>query len=192
MPLLPIKFRKQSQRMYCYVACLKMVIDYSIDELGVDQRRLRESTIAKTTGTHPDAGTIPGNIERINDKLNNSFPQMQFRDNIGGEFSDIIEDIDNKIPVIAWVVVARDEGNIIFHSIVINGYSEDRTRIFYIDPELTHEHFQKEIEVGDFISNKLTSEGHLVRLNLTERGEKDLMGGIHPIGRRKRRRRRIS
>ena len=190
MPLLPIKFRKQSQRMYCYVASLKMVIDYAIDELKVDQRRLRERTIAKTTGTHPDIGTIPGNIERINESLKDSFPQLQFHDAIGGEFRDITEEIDNDRPVIAWLVVAKDEGDILFHSVVINGYSEDRTRIFYVDPELTEEHHQREAEVGDFISNKLTSEGRLVRLTLTLRGEKDLMGGIHPIGRRRRRRRR--
>jgi len=190
MPLLSITFRKQSERMYCYVASLKMVIDYAIDELNVDQKRLRVRTIAKTTGTHPDIGTIPGNIERINESLKDSFPQIQFHDTIGGEFGDIREEIDNGRPVIAWLVIAKDEGDTIFHSVLVNGYSEDRTRILYVDPEQTEEHHQRHAEVGDFINNKLTSDGHLVRLSLTLRGEKDLMGGIHPIGRRRRRRKR--
>jgi len=166
-----------------------MVIDYVIDELKVDQIKLRVRTIAKTTGTHRDIGTIPGNIERINEKLKDSFPQIQFLDTIGGEFMDIAEEIDNDRPVIAWLVIAKDEGDTLFHSVVINGYAEDRTRILYVDPELTEEHCQREAEVGDFISNKLTSEGHLVKITLTTRGAKDLMGGIHPIGRRRRRRR---
>ena len=190
MPLLPIKFRKQSQRMYCYVASLKMVIDYAIDELKVDQKKLRVRTIAKITGTHRDIGTILGNIERINEQLKDSFPQIQFLDTIGGEFMDIAEEIDNDRPVIAWLVIAKDEGDTLFHSVVINGYAEDRTRILYVDPELTEEHCQREAEVGDFISNKLTSEGQLVKITVTTSGAKDVLGGIHPRGRRRLRRRR--
>lgn len=178
--------------MYCYVSSVKMLIDYAIDELKVDQKRLRVSTIAKALRTHPDIGTIPGDIERINVKLVDSFPQIQVKDQIGGEFKDIRSEIDDEPPrpVIAWLVIAQDDGDSIFHAVVVNGYSEDLTTIYCVDPEMTKENHQREVEVGDFIDNKLTRKGHLVKLVITERGAKDLMGGIHPIKRRRRRKKR--
>lgn len=179
--------------MYCYVACIKMLIDYAIDELNIDQSRLRVTTIAKALRTHPNIGTIPGDIERINSKLADSFPHIQVKDQIGGEFHDIKNEIDDTTypkPVIAWIVIAEDEGDQLYHAVLVNGYSEDLTKIYYVDPEMIPENYQCEAEVGDFIDNKLTRGGHLVKLVVTKRGEKDLMGGIHPIKRRRRRRKR--
>ena len=189
MPKLPVKFKKQSERMYCYVASIKMLVDYAIDELQIDQKRLRIRTIAKALRTHPNGGTAPGDIERINSELADSFPHIQVKDQIGGGFNDIREEIDEpkRRPLIAWIVIARDDGDPIFHAVLINGYSRDRTKIYYVDPEMTQENHQCEAEVGDFINNKLTVEGHLIKLVITERGEKDLMGGLHPIRKRRQR-----
>ena len=155
--------------------------------MNVKQKRLQIKTIAKALRTHPDAGTAPGDIERINMKLTDSFPQIQLKDQLGGSLPEIIEETENnEHPIIAWLVVARDEGDIIYHAVLINGVSEDRTRVFYVDPEMNLHDCQCDEETGTFIDDMLTVNGHLVKLIVTEKGQKDLLGKMHPLNVRRR------
>lgn len=183
--LLPIKFKKQSEPMYCYVSCLKMVIDYAIDELKVSQRRLTINAIAKCTRTHPLEGTIIMDIERINELLIDSVPQISFKDQVGGSLPDIIMELhgENPVPLIAWILGVEDDGDRIFHSIVINGVPEDRTQIFYVDPARTEDDYQCDEEIGEFLDNKLGVSGRLVKLKISKKGHKDLLGKVHPLTR---------
>lgn len=185
MPLLSIPFFKQTERAYCYPACVKMVIDYSRERLGVEQRRLSLSMIARELRADPDAGTAPGDIERVNALLIDSFPQVQLRGKIGGNFEEIRAEIDQERPVIAWIEVIRDEQDILRHAVVINGYSSDLRKIFYVDPAMTKDNHQCEVEIGDFVDNKLGVEGHLIKLETTVVGQKDLRGRIRPLKRRR-------
>ena len=185
MPILKIKFFRQTERAYCYPACVKMVIDYAIDSLRVKQRSLRLRKIARELRTDPDAGTSPGDIERVNTLLLDSFPQIQLRGKKMGTFGEIRDEIDQERPVIAWIELVRDEDDILFHAVVVKGYSSDLSKIFYIDPNKTEDDHQCEAEVGDFIDNKLGVEGHLIKLEITLIGQKDLRGRIRPLKRRR-------
>lgn len=162
-----------------------MVVDYAIKELGVKQKKLRISTIAKELQTHPDGGTAPGDIERVNALLTESFPQIRLIDKKTGTFLEIQDEIENSRPIIAWLELVRDEDDILFHAVVINGYSSNLTTIYYVDPAMTVEDHQCDAEVGDFIDEKLGVEGHLIKLETTLKGQKDLMGRIKPLKRRR-------
>ena len=185
-PKLSIRFFKQTEIGYCHPACVKMVIDYAIDVLGVDQRRLSISKIAKVLGTHRFSGTPPGAIEKINSLLSESIPRIQFKSQLSGRFEDIKREIDEGKPVIAWINISPNEEDIIMHAVVVVGYDEEKKEIYYVDPEMTAENHEKRIEIGDFIDNKLGVRGHLVKLIITERGQIDLMGRIVSSRRRRR------
>jgi len=186
--LLPVKFYKQTEPMYCYISCTKMIVDYAIDELNVSQSRLSIHDIAEETRTHPQIGTAWSDIERINDLLKDSFPPISFEVQVGGSLEDIVTELygENSRPLIAWIIGVIDDGDTIFHSVVINGVSEDSTRIFYIDPAMTVENHQCEVEIGDFLDKKLGVDGRLVKLVIKNIGQKDLMGKMGPIIRRRR------
>ena len=165
-----------------------MVIDYAIDELGIKQRRLQLSTIAKAVRAHRDAGTAPGDIELINNALLDSFPEIQMVDRKGGTFQIIRHEIDEGRPVIAWIVMAEDEGDILYHSVVVNGYDDDLTTLYYVDPEMEEDNYQLQVRVGTFVDDMLTVEGHLIRMQMTIKGQQDLFQRLHPIGKTRSRR----
>ena len=167
-----------------------MVIDYAIDELGVKQKRLKLRTIAKIVGAHPEAGTPPGNIEHINILLGDSFPEIRMMDSVGGTFSVIKEEIDEGRPVVAWIKIAEDEEDLLFHSVVVNGYDEHLTTIYYIDPEQDTNNYQLKDPIGTFIDDKLTVDGHLIRMKTTIKGQQDLFRRLHPLSETRTRRRK--
>lgn len=185
-PKISIPFFKQTETGYCHPACVKMVIDYAIDVLGVDQKRLRLGKIAAILGTHYLAGTPPGAIERINQELGESIPRIQFKSQIGGRFDEIREEIDEGRPVIAWIDIASVEEDTIRHAVVVTGYDPEKKEIYYVDPEMMVENHEKTVEMGDFIDNKLGVRGHLVKLIITEIGQVDLMGRIVSLKKRRR------
>jgi len=158
-----------------------MVIDYAIDELGITQKRLRLSTIAKTVRADPEAGTAPGDIELINIALLDSFPEIQIVDSKGGTFQIIKHEIDERRPVIAWIVIAEDEGDLLFHSVVVNGYNDDLTILYYVDPEMDNMNYQLSVPIGKFVDEMLTVEGHLIRMKITIKGQQDLFLRLHPL-----------
>jgi len=187
LPILPLKFSKQPETAYCFPSCLKMVIDYAIDELKVKQKRLRLSSIAKIVKTHPNGGTAPGDIELINAALLDSFPEIQIVDSKGGTFTDIRKEIDEEKLVIAWIVVAKDEEDTLFHSIVINGYDDNLTKIFYVDPEMEQNNYQLSAPIGKFIDEMLTVDGHLIRMKITIKGQQDLFKRLLPLKKTRKR-----
>ena len=163
-----------------------MVIDYAIDELKVMQKRLSLKKIAGIIGAHPVAGTAPGNIELINSALLESFPEISLIDSKGGSFQTIRREIDAKRPLIAWIVIAADEQDILYHAVVVNGYEEDLTTLYYVDPEMDKENYQLSAPVGRFIDDKLTVDGHLIKMAITIKGQQDLYQRLHPLkGKRK-------
>lgn len=165
-----------------------MVLDYAIDEMGIKQKRLRLNSIATKVQAHPEAGTAPGNIELINGALLESFPEIQMIDNKGGTWSDIKNEIDEGRPIVAWIVIARDEGDIIYHSVVINGYDDALTTLYYIDPEQNEDNYQLSAPIGTFIDDWLTVDGHLIKMKTTIKGQQDLHQRLLPLkGVRKRR-----
>ena len=163
-----------------------MVIDYAIDELKVKQKRLSLKKIAGIIGAHPVAGTAPGNIELINNDLLESFPEIALIDGKGGSFQTIRREIDAERPLIAWVVIAEDEQDILYHAVVVNGYEEDLTTLYYVDPEMDEENYQLSAPVGRFIDEMLTVDGHLINMVITIKGQQDLYQRLHPLkGKRK-------
>jgi hypothetical protein len=186
-PRLSIPFFRQTTPGYCHPACVKMVIDYAITELRVEQKRLRISKIAEELGAHYLAGTPPGGIERVNLLLAESIPNIQFKSQLSGSFDEIKKEIDEGRPVIAWIEIVGKDGDTIRHAVVVNGYDPEKKEIYYVDPEMTPENHERIAEIGDFIDNKLGVRGHLVKLLISTIGQKDLMGRIIPLKKRRSR-----
>lgn len=122
--------------------------------------------------------------------LADSIPNIQFSSQLSGRFNDIIEEIDAGRPVIAWIDITENEGDTVRHAIVITGYDPEKKEIYYVDPEMTAEKHEKTAEIGDFIDNKLGVRGHLVKLIISEKGQKDLMGRVIAVKKRRGARRK--
>ena len=163
-----------------------MVIDYAIDELEVKQKKLTLKKIASIIGAHPVGGTAPGNIELINTALLESFPEVQIVDGKGGSFQVIRKEIDEGRPLIAWTVIAKDEDDILYHAVVINGYEEDLTTLHYVDPEMEEDNYQLSAKIGRFVDEMLTVDGHLIKMVITIKGQQDLYQRLHPLGRKRK------
>jgi len=151
------------------------MINYAIDTLKIKQKKLLLRTISKTIGASPVMGTIPGNIEFINTKLEKAQPSMKFKRQLSGNFNEIVSEIDQKRPIMAWIDKRQVHEDEVWHVVIINGYDLDLRRIYYCDPILSKEYWQKESEIGDFIINKLGPKGYFIKLIIGGSGQQTLI-----------------
>ena len=177
-------FYKQTEIGYCHPACVKMVIDYAIDTIGVKQKRVSLSRISEVLKTHRISGTVRENIELINPELRDSVPRIRFQSQISARFSDIEEEIDACRPVIAWINIAPSDEDMIKHAVVITGYDIQKNEIYFVDPEMTVENHIRTLEMGTFFDEKLGVEARIIKLNISEIGQKHLNGRVTPYKRR--------
>ena len=180
-----IPFYKQTEIGYCHPACVKMVIDYAIDTIGVKQKRVSLSRIADILKTHRFGGTVRENIELINPVLRDSVPRIRFQSQVSARFSDIKEEIDACRPVIAWINIAPSDEDSIKHAIVITGYNLQKNEIYFVDPEMTVENHIRTLEMGTFLDEKLGVEARIIKLDVSKIGQKHLNGRITPYKRRR-------
>lgn len=190
MPLIKLgNYYRQPSPTACHQTCTKMVLDYAIDVLKIYQKKLAIKTIATAIGSN-QMGTSPSRIEDINFILKDSLPPIKFKVIEPATFVAIEQEIQpNKgipKPVIAWINVLNDNDGIPWHVVIVNGYSDDRKEIYYIDPIFDEEHAQKRVDLGTFIQYKLGRTGRLVVLVISEDGQRDLLGNVlHPKKRRR-------
>jgi hypothetical protein len=165
-----------------------MVIDYAIDVLGIKQKKLSLKTIAESTYSDINSGTPPLCAELVNAILLESVPNIQFKTVSPGTFRDIQTEIDANRPIIAWINILDIGDGIAWHVVVINGYEENKRAIYYLDPLLDEPYAQKSCEIGSFIDIKLGPTGKLIKLVISQEGQKDLFGRVLPPRKRRRRR----
>jgi len=185
-PKLEVPFYKQTTPGYCHPACVKMVIGYAIDVLGIQQNRITVGRVAKALRTHRLSGTAPGDLELVNSLLTESVPQIQFKSQISGRFEDIKTEIDRERPLIAWINISPDRDDTIWHAVVIHGYDLDDNKIYFIDPEMNVEDYERTSEIGYFLDNKLGVDGRLIKLIISKVGQMDLRGKIRPFKKKRR------
>ena len=175
MPILDVAFYKQPNDMYCHPTCVKMVLNYAIRHFKIKQRNLSIRSIARKIGADPLDGTPPGGIELINGALVNSKPSIRFTRQLSGTLREIIVEIDNERPIIAWINLSDNEFDPVWHAVVIVGYDRDKREIYYIDPLKTEEDHIVTLEIGDFISNKMGPQGNMIKFEIGGRGQRTLI-----------------
>jgi hypothetical protein len=180
-----IPFYKQTETGYCHPACVKMVLDFAIEDMGIKQRRMSLSSIARVLRTNKISGTIRENIELINAELEDSVPRIHFYSRVSARFDDIKDEIDSCRPVIAWINIAPSKEDTVMHAVVIVGYDLQQNEIFLVDPEMTQENHEKHMDLGMFLDEKLGVEGRIIILSVSEIGQKHLNGRITPYQRRR-------
>jgi hypothetical protein len=156
---------------------MKIVLNYAIDHFNINQKKLSISTIAKTINCDPIWGTVPGMIESINSKLVNARPTLRFRRQLSGRYNEIIEEIDSEIPVMAWIDKRSQFQDEVWHVVIINGYDEKARKIYYVDPKLPEDYWQKSEESGFFMQELLGPEGNLIKLKIGSIGQRRLISG---------------
>jgi len=88
--------------------------------------------IITAIGTN-ELGTEYGSIENINQLLEKSVPSVEFkRDSSYPDWKSILSDLADGKPVILWIECKDQLGNRYGHSIVVNGYINNK--VLYKDP----------------------------------------------------------
>lgn len=181
MPNLIVPFYKQAEKMYCYPTCVKMVLEYAIKELKIKQKKLSVKKIARTLNTGPLTGTAPGSVELINSLLGDSKPPILFKSKLAGNITDVKDELDNKRPLIAWINISGDEGDPVWHTVVIIRYDEEKRVITYVDPLKNVDDHEVTEDSGFFMDVRLGSRRHIIKLVLVSEAQKTLIGILKPI-----------
>jgi len=161
--------------MYCQPTCYKIVINYAVDKFQIKQKKSSIRTIAKILCTDEDWGTVPGNVEFVNILLGKSRPKMQFQRQISRRYTEITTEIDEKRPIIAWIDPQKIVNDEVWHVVVVNGYDADQRKIFFVDPLLREEYWQKEAESSHFMEERLGPKGMLIKLIIGGSGQQTLI-----------------
>ncbi|MFH2110804.1 MAG: C39 family peptidase [Candidatus Bathyarchaeota archaeon] len=157
----------QSNGYSCVPHCLKMVLDYlHIHHNQVVVPELDE--IMKAVGT-TELGTEFGSIENINRLLEKSVPSVEFRrDSSYPQWETIIKDIEETKPVILWVELKDQIGRPYGHSVVVEGYTNNK--VLYKDP--LHGDLKEGIDT--FLSKWDAMDRYTIRVKVDERAERKL------------------
>lgn len=186
MPILDVRFYKQPNDMYCHPTSTKIVLNYAINKFKIKQRNYSIRSIARFIGADPVWGTPPGGIELINGALVNARPSLRFIRQLSGTLREIIEEINNLRPIIAWINLTDNEADPTWHSVVIVGYDRDKREIYYLDPQRTMQDPLVTCEIGEFINNKIGQQGNIIKIEIGGKGQKTLISSSPTLQREKK------
>lgn len=136
----------QQRPNYCVPTCVKMVLEYVRKKHGRKIPRLSIKTIARVTKTAID-GTAPKDVERLNEILSRAEPSVEFQARFLGRFPEVIKELDEESPVIAWINVVEPP-DVVLHAVVITGFDSETNIVFFNDP---YDKTEKKEEIGVFI-----------------------------------------
>jgi len=146
----------------CVPTCIKMVLEYLRAIYGDSIPRLSIKKISRIIDKKID-GTIPKNVENMNDYLCKGNPIVEFKTSMLEGFPLIKKQIfEKKNPVIAWINSAEPPDTV-WHAVVVTGFDPETNMVTYNDSlDNTSE---KSVEVGIFTS-KLGLERIIARINV--------------------------
>lgn len=121
----------QGDGFSCVPYCLKMVLEYLNKKYSQVLLPSIEDII-KAVGT-TELGTEYDAIENINKLIEKSIPSVEFkRDATYPQWDSVVSDLEDGKPAIIWVECRDQLGHPYFHSIVIDGYMNNK--VLYKDP----------------------------------------------------------
>lgn len=158
---LPIVHIDQEDRFSCAPICVKMVLNYVSQDLGINIPNLDLNDIRRIVRTQAD-GTLPYDVARINQKLRPASHRVEFIPSEGNSFHDIEEELEGKRPVIAWILKTVDNIGF-YHAVVITHVDKDRLIVGYDDPMFG----KQEYPVPSFLNDWEECENNLlIRLSI--------------------------
>jgi hypothetical protein len=130
----------------CVPTCVKMVLEYARQQHGSKIPRLSIKTIARVIGTTID-GTAPKSVEKINERIREAQPSVEFETKFLGSFPEIVEELEErKLPVIVWINCVEPPA-VVWHAVVVTGFDPETNTVFLNDPD---GNVEKTMEVGVF------------------------------------------
>ncbi len=149
------------RRNQCVPTCIKMILEYLRTKHGDSIPRLSIKKISKIVNMQID-GTIPKDVENINNFLCKGNPVVEFKASILARFPQIKKEIlEKENPVIAWLNTANPPDEV-WHSVVVIGFDPETHMVTYNDPL---DKSEKDEEVGKFTS-KWGLESRMARVNV--------------------------
>jgi uncharacterized protein YvpB len=151
----------QAQPYQCVPACIKMVLEFLGKNYGDNIPRLSVSKISRIVKTMKE-GTIPKDVERINEILCKGNPVVEFKAKLLGRFPEISQELeDNKNPVIVWINTVEPP-DVVWHAVAVIGFDPETNKVVYNDP---WDNKEKTEDVGTF-SKKWGVEGRMVKVKI--------------------------
>ena len=144
-----------------------MVLDYLHTKHG-QVATLELDAILRSVGT-TELGTEFGSIENINKLLEKCVPSVEFRrDSSYPPWDSILKDLGESKPVILWVELKDQLGRPYGHSVVVEGYTNNK--VLYKDP--LHGDLKEGIDT--FLSKWDAMDRYTIRVKVDERAERKL------------------
>jgi len=123
----------QPQPYQCVPTCLKMVLEYIRANHGNKIPRLSIKTISRIVKTTKD-GTIPKDVERMNEALRKANPSIEFEVKLLSRFPEILQELnENNNPVMVWINNVEPP-DIVWHAVVVIGFNPETNEVYYNDP----------------------------------------------------------
>jgi hypothetical protein len=124
-----VPLEHQDDDFSCTPLCILMVLKYVANRFTSGFPSLDLATISEVVKTSADiGGTTFENIENINSLFRKTSPSLEIVPSFRNKFEEIIEEIKNGRPVIAWVLMPNPNGSY-DHSIVITDVDPVYARI---------------------------------------------------------------
>ncbi len=125
-----------------------MLLEYARKEFGVDAPVLSIKKIARITKINRD-GVIPEYTEKVNELLRRTKPPIKFKSEFGASFDDILNELNEKRPVIVFINTRQPPDELI-HAVIVVDFVPNY--VWYHDPEANEKNAVQSLEVGVFMS----------------------------------------
>jgi hypothetical protein len=175
-----IEHFRQPTDHYCVPACLKMVLDYMCKHFNVKCKPLSIKIIAKATKTNKD-GTAPRDAENINALLHRAKPPIKFRLFEMSKFPEIVKELNEEHPAIAWINIADEPSDTIWHAVAIVDFNPENNMVTYDDPDENEKDCIKSLEAGVF-TKKWGFQARLIKVLIGTKGQTLIDGDWVPEG----------
>lgn len=169
MVILDVPHMHQQTFYYCVPACQKMVLDYSVKHFNIKSSKvLSVKTIAKVTRTLKE-GTAPEDCERVNELLRRARPPIKFETKYVQDFPDILAELKEEKPVIAWINM-KDPPDQLWHAVVVKGFEPSTHTVFYDNPAETEENKTSSMTSSKFMK-KWGWQAQMVKVLISSKGQ---------------------
>jgi len=161
----------QQEDFFCVPVCIKMVLEY-IRNLVPDGKipNLEVEDIAKIIDTNED-GTVLDNINNLNSnrEVLRAMPSLRFEYSHSNSFSQIENEINANMPVIAWILISDNHREFV-HSVVVTGVDVENDLIYFNDPA----YGESQKKIGSFISMWEKIDTVLIKIRMGEREQRKI------------------
>lgn len=164
-----VPFKEQEEGDECVIACCVMMLEWASQRFssgGIPKMSYEDVKALMKIETGGLPLSAPKRLNRCK-QLKKSVPRVRFAYSLWNKLEDILKELEKDYPVTVWIE-QEAFGDRYFHSIVVNGVSEDKMEIAYLDPNPEMTPFQVNIPTSKFLEQWQCTLNALIKIDIIE------------------------